>query len=329
MGCAALSALALAGRGFAGPLPYPTLVGSYNNPGLAGTIGFVGGVNADGSATAGQLGAAYGSVVTVNSITIDQFDDSTRHRMHDLRVYTSPTTFVPVTLADSQAPQTVTIPGGVTGDYFLITVESQYTTGGSTDANVGLNALSFDGTTIAPWTNFNAGIAPTATNALDPATFPLTATTNGQIQASGQSIDEAAFFDYTASTDRSLTVTYAGAQDVGSFGIGWETFAGVNGNLRAVPKFVTVSDSNGNSQQVTLDPHTLQFGQYALTTPFLGTTSLTVTLPVGAANYWQTNTPDVFTGVTEFQAFAAVPEPASLGLLAFGGLGLLGRRRRA
>lgn len=310
VGCPVLLTLAIASSSWAVDLPYRTLVGSLNNFNSFGELGFVHGIALDGLPGDGNFGAAFDNVVTVNSITIDQRDDAGRNRMQNLRIYTSPNSFVTAQLADNQNPQTITLLGaGLTSDYFLVTVESHY--GAPTlDNNPGLHALTFDGTLGAARTNLNAGILPTATNQFDPPNFFLDVLTNGQIVSTTGGPIDGLFFEHADATDRSITVNYGSPQSVASIGVSFEDQIIFSSNFRPVPKFVTITDSNNNSQQVTLAPHTLQYGQYALTTPIANTTSLKLTLPVGAENYF---VPPVFnagqdqstlTGVTEFQAFA-------------------------
>ena len=111
----------------ADPLTYRSFVGSMNNFNSFGELGFVHATAVDGNPSEGNFGAIFDSRVTVNSIVIDQRVDPGRHRMKDLRIYTSPYTFTAVQLADAQGPQTITLPGsGLTGDYFFMTVESLY-----------------------------------------------------------------------------------------------------------------------------------------------------------------------------------------------------------
>jgi hypothetical protein len=110
-------------------------------------------------------------------------------------------------------------------------------------------------------------------------------------------------------------VNYGSPQDVASIGLAIEGQIPFSYNSRPVPKFVTITDSNGNSQNVTLAPHTLQYGQYPLTTPIADTTSLKLTLPVGVENYYiaplfDPNQPvSTLTGIVEFEAFvdAVIP----------------------
>lgn len=333
LGCAFLWTLAIAGSSSAVPLTYRSFVGSLNNFNSFGELGFVFDTAQDGLITNGNFGAAFDNTVTVNTITIDQRNDPGRTRMQNLRIYTSPNSFTTATLADSQAPQTITLPGaGLTSDYFFITVENAYA---GADNNPGLTAFTFDGTLGPARTNLNAGIIPTVTNPFDPAD-PTGVLTNGQIVSTTGGPDDYVFFEHADATQRSVTVSYGSPKTVASVGFGFEGQIPFSLNARPVPRFITVSDSNGNNQQITLQPHTLQYGQYNLTSPFINTNSLTLTLPVGVQNYYlpapfNPNQPlSTLTGLTEFQAFggSVVPEPSSVMLVSIAGLMALARRKR-
>lgn len=307
---ALLASFAIASSAMGDPLTYRTFVGSMNNFNSFGELGFVAYLAKDGEPALGNFGAAFDNIVTVNSITIDQRVDAGRNRMKDLRIYTSPGSFVTTQLADAQGPQTVTLPGaGLASDYFFITIESHY---GDTslDPNPGLHAFTFDGTIGAPRTNLNAFIEPVVTNQFEPENFFLDVLTNGQIVSTTGGPVDYVFFEATDTTDRTITVNYASPQNVASIGLSFEGQIVFSSNSRPVPKFVTITDSSNNSQVVTLAPHTLQYGQHTLTTPITNTTSLKLTLPVGIENYYvpevlnPSHPLDTFTGVTEFQAFA-------------------------
>ena len=312
VGFVALSVLAAAAASWADPLTYRTFVGSLNNFNSFGELGFVHATAQDGHPSDGNFGAAFDNIVTVNSITIDQRNDPPRHRMQNLRIYTSPDTFFATTLTDSQEPQTIALPGGgLTSDYFFITVESFYSAG-AVDDNPGLTAFTFDGTVGAPRTNLNSLILPTVNNYFDdpPGTFFTDVVTNGQIVSTTGGPADGLFFEHADTNDRSIIVDYGSPKTVASIGVGFESQILFSYNTRPVPRFVTVTDSNGNSQQMTLEPHTLQYGQYNLVTPFTNTTSLKLTLPIGAENYYPSQIYDpvqpqsTLTGISEFQAFA-------------------------
>lgn len=299
----------------AAPLAYRGLIGSLNNYNQHGELGFVHATAISGNPSEGNFGAIFDSRVTVNSITIDQRVDPGRHRMKDLRIYTSPFTFASVQLTDNQGPQTVTLPGaGLASDYFFITVESLYDAG-AVDNNPGLHGLSFDGSVGATHTNLNALLPPTAVGQFEPENYFVDVVTNGMnVSTTGGPVDYL-FFEHADATERSITVDYGTPQTVGSVGLAFEGQILSSYNSRPVPKFVTIKDSNGNERQVDIHPGTLQYGQYPLATPLTNTTSLTMTLPVGVENYYipellDPNLPtDTKTGVIEFEAFADAVAP--------------------
>ena len=79
-----------------------------------------------------------------------------------------------------------------------------------------------------------------------------------------------------------------------------------------------------------MTPHHAQYARYDLDDSFVGVKSLSVT--VFADGPWMDPSGSIF-GLTEFQAFSnrlpvIVPEPATMSLLALGGLALLRRRGR-
>jgi len=312
-GCLAVGVLVSAAQ--AEPLVYRGLIGSLNNYNSFGELGFVHATALDGNPSEGNFGAIFNSRVTVNSFTIDQRLDPGRHRMKDLRVYTSPFTYTSVQLTDNQGPQTVTLPGaGLTSDYLLITVESLYDAG-AVDNNPGLHGLSFDGTPGAARTNLNALLPPTAVGQFEPENYFTDVVTNGlNVSTTGGPVDYL-YFEHADATERSITVNYGSPQTVASVGLAFEGQIPFSYNSRPVPKFVTIKDSSGNERQVDIQPHTMQYGQYPLATPLTNTTSLTMTLPVGAENYYipellDPNLPtSTLAGVVEFEAFADAVAP--------------------
>lgn len=301
----------------ADPLTYRSFVGSLNNFNSFGELGFVHATAVDGNPSEGNFGAIFDSRVTVNSIVIDQRVDPGRHRMKDLRIYTSPYAFTAVQLADMQGPQTINLPGsGLTGDYFFMTVESLYDAG-AVDNNPGLHALTFDGVVVAPRTNLNSFLAPTAVGQFEPENYFLDVVTNGMnVSTTGGPVDFIPF-EYADTVERSITVNYASPQTVASVGVAFEGQVPFSYNSRPIPKFVTITDSNGATRQVDIEPHTMQYGQYPLATPLSNTTSLTLTLPVGAENYYTPEPLDpllptsTLASVVEFEAFADAVIPPS------------------
>jgi len=162
-------------------------------------------------------------------------------------------------------------------------------------------------------------------------------------------------------SEQSFTVLYGEDRpDIGSVGI---AFLAGHGD-RNIPKWVVLSDSNGNHIKIDVDPMTFVYDRYdrgwLLDTAgnivgdepvyfdeyFIATESLKLTFPrwtdmdsddwrtINSVNWW-TNSSDAF-GLTEFQAFAdrvpaaewaAIPEPATMTLLLLGGLAMWRRRK--
>jgi len=152
----------------------------------------------------------------------------------------------------------------------------------------------------------------------------------------------------------SFTVSYMNDPDnlptIGSVGLSFLA----NFACRSVPKWVILSDSSGNELKVFVDEEVPQYNRYDqgyrfdengeivgeavwFDSLFVDTESLTLTFPTWGTNdtdnWW---VGDIYFGLAEFQAFAdrvpaydvkAVPEPATLTLLALGGLALLRRRK--
>jgi hypothetical protein len=153
-------------------------------------------------------------------------------------------------------------------------------------------------------------------------------------------------------SEQSFTVHYGSAQPVvGSVGI---SFLSGHGD-RNIPKWVIISDSHDNYIKIDVDPMMFQYNRYdqgwlvdadgtllgdemvCFDDYFTDTTSLKLTFPRwnDLANNWWTNSSNAY-GLTEFQAFAErvpdamwapIPEPATMTLLALGGLAMLRRKR--
>ena len=116
------------------------------------------------------------------------------------------------------------------------------------------------------------------------------------------------------------------------------SFAG-DSQLRNCPKWVLIGSADVDAEpvRIDIDPNQTLYGQYSLPEGmFVDINSLTITMPpppgadagANAQNWWDNGGVDY--GITQFQAFGPpVPEPATMTLLALGGLAMLRRRGRA
>ncbi|MCL2700914.1 MAG: PEP-CTERM sorting domain-containing protein [Phycisphaerae bacterium] len=133
-----------------------------------------------------------------------------------------------------------------------------------------------------------------------------------------------------AGTLAGLTATYLTPQTIGSIGLG---FAG-DGADRTLPDTFTIIGTFANGETTSMDFYVkgdfvdgqweasdaTQYMRFTLDETFVDIVSLTLSIPMPDGNYG-------YLGITEFQAFAVVPEPATMTLLALGGLTLLRRRK--
>ena len=319
------------------PPPTPAVVtsrlGTWAYEGYAGATGYMSSLFTERGT---QFGLHLRGESVIDSFTIDQTDHSNRHRIQDITVYASPTESYSFTLTDSQAPQTFSLPN-VQTSHLLMTVDSRYTAG-SSDYNMGIDALSLTGTEIAPDVNLNAGILPTAVGLL--SGYSPARATDGTVHDGGTNQwtnNTTTFFTRNGGKD-SLTVNYAQPTSINTIGLGLDAqrIAGLGtsgGPLRDRPKFI-VLEYDGGSQQVDLWGDKFQYARYTLSTPITDTSFLRVVFPDGSiAGDWYLNG-DANYGITEFQAFnvetAIIPEPVTMGAiaLALAGLGGYVRKRK-
>lgn len=284
-------------------VPTEALLGQLNNPGLGGAQGYSAVVVTPGTGNGvGAFGVEFHGPTVLSSFTFTQVTATSRHRPKDITVYTSPTQSFNFTLDDTQATQTVTLPAPVETSYYLFNVSSQYTTGGSVDPNWGLQSISTTGIRRPHFDlNYVAGVngaTVSTVGSLNTIAYPPSRIVDGTIYAN--STATTTYFTRNAGQD-SLTITFGGARDIASIGLGMEFGA----SSRDIPRFVRVLDSNGGNQLVTLSGDPTQYGRYALPAPALGTTSLTIQFPDGSnAADWYLHG-DTNYGITEVQAFSA------------------------
>jgi len=143
--------------------------------------------------------------------------------------------------------------------------------------------------------------------------------TDGDIFTHGTS--HGRYWARDANTD-SATATYSEAKTIGSIGIGLSL-----DNVRAQPSEILVS-YDGGSEIIQLRGDNLQYGTYDLAGP-VTTSFLTITMPDGSSSAgWFFDGADQNYGLTEFQAFEVIPEPASIAFIGCGLLTILSRRHR-
>jgi len=321
---------------------YAVPLGGFNSLDSYNCFGLVRGEVKVGNPAYGQFGAQWAGPVEVSTLTLQMWDDPGRKIPAIIYLYTS---------ADPKvAPIEIPYPldrglreidltqynGGkpilCANSYLLAVVQTMHpNTGG--DGNFGIVSYGFEATVAGPADpNLNhkdLGTTPSGTG-MYTGTGNLNMVNDGVLHAG------VSYWVRDGAED-TLTMTYSTAQEsVGSIGLG------VTGDAhdRDCPMWVNVTAtfSNGKTatQRIDLRGEMLAYGRYDLPEgPFYDVVKLTLTMPKGVDdpdndyfvkdNWWLYG--DINYGFTQFQAFAAVPEPMTLTLLAAGGLALLRRRR--
>ncbi|MCL2700727.1 MAG: PEP-CTERM sorting domain-containing protein [Phycisphaerae bacterium] len=361
-----LMAVAVAAIGFSAHAATLTgnLTGGYNNPGWAGqgNPGLINGAAKAGDASGGRLGIEFAGPTLVESFTIAQVDEGGRRRIALLDVYADGQYIGQIELTDTCAAQTVYF-----ADFGIENLQATWLTlvvpnvtgslHGNGDPNGGPAGFSFGGTAYVSadpsndvYRNLNAGIKAsnitvvnTLTGAYNGAAARETLTDGKLLAADTSNVfwqrGEFVHFDAgQAEKEHALTIAYDAAQTVASVGI---AFAGDKG--RDIPRWVVISGYNSTtdtlySERIDFDVEDnptlallIQYGRYDLPTVFEDVDWLKLTFPpsdgtsADAANWWLNG--DQNFGVVEFQAFGVIPEPATMTLLALGGLALLRRRK--
>jgi len=209
-----------------------------------------------------------------------------------------------------------------------------------------LNGFSFNGTPVADAgpVNVDVNLGKTYTSSHQSGSgvysYSPTAVTNGSLMPAEGTLWERSSL---GTDDRvSLTVNYGVDEDgekirydMDRVGI---ALASTDPN-RIAPRWVWISSDKDAPVQIFLDDALAFYNQYDLPAGgFLGINTLTITFPKPYEVYevdeqwvsaWYNSYQNYF-GLTEFQAFGSltpIPEPATMSLLALGGLAMLRRRR--
>jgi len=325
------------------------------SPSLTGTsLAYLGGPLDQVGMKGGRIGAEFAGPTTIASFTIAQNgsggagDTFLRKTVAEFDVWADGVYIETISVPKQYAQQTVYLSQPIEATWVTLVLKSQYdATSSSYNMNTGLTNFWFNGTAYVPsanpedaaqWVNYNSKLQTVTTAGQTAGAATLTTNGNLACNNSGQAV----YWNPLSSngTNQSLTVTYAdGPKDVGVVGIALmgdysDTFA------RCAPKSVTIIGEtfvDGAWKQsyiaeVDIDPILWHYCRYDLTKygnkeVFEGIGRLTIMFPDSSASNWNGSTSN-FYGLVEFQAFAPIPEPATMSLLALGGLALLRRRRK-
>ena len=303
-----------------------------------------------GSPAWSQFGAEWDGPVDVWSATITMSPETGRNRIKELWVYTSPTADpikVPV-FADKLTEDGLDVtymvdfaalnggsPIRADQSYLMFVIKDTH---GSGAYHIGIQNFSFVAAPTGPPdvnVNLNAkmqqagGLIYHGTSYAKPEV-----TNNGRIGTWDS--PEATYWSTGEGEAASLTALYGDPikpdKAIGSIGLG---FSG-DRDERACPQWVIVTAefSDGTFSEgirVDIPSDTSQYGRYTFDPIYklnCDIVSLTITMPPAVAGNWYGYADGAgHFGITEFQAFAVpVPEPATMSLLALGGLALLRRR---
>jgi len=299
-----------------------------------------------------QFGAEFAGPTTVTSLTIEQMGGYAA--MQTLWVYADGVRVGTLSLPNDLSRQTYEFADYLT-DLDGKPLSSVPVTWGLAfshrtswpGANGGITYYAFNGTPylgepVNPNLHTTEGVIKEfgATNMYVSGNYPLDVPKAGARITDGilnNSLDPMAFWEHnnfpqlaTAGTEQSFTVFYNDPQTIASIGL---AFMADDGD-RATPNWVTISGSQpGQVVTIMLDQWLRQYNRYNLTDDqnhpvmFEDTLWLKITFPPAeTGNYSGTAT---VWGLLEFQAFqfatSHIPEPATMTLLALGGLAL--RRR--
>jgi len=326
--------------------------GATSYPGVFGFVRKPMAWNADGG-----FGAQWAGPVEVSTLTLNLSDALNRAIPKTIWVYTS-TTADPVVI-ELPNDRTMTkldltqFNGGKSiladNSYLVLAIQDYWP--GLTAGNLPVISYGFDAKAVGPAdVNVNLGATMKGGNVLnnDVITYNPNMLNDGLIVAvpmnttwdaynNGEPLKEGVYWSRTNGLEQSATAVYENPVDIGSIGLGILTSGSAGRNC---PKWVTLEalleDGRVISQRVDLNKDLAQYGRYELDTPLFDVKELKLILPPDdvpagvlstETDNWKLNGGNANYGLTEFQAFApAVPEPATMSLLALGGLVLLRRK---
>ncbi|MCL2700511.1 MAG: PEP-CTERM sorting domain-containing protein [Phycisphaerae bacterium] len=326
---------------------YAVPIGAFNAPGNAGTLGHVYGSVRPGNPLFGYFGAQWDGPVEVYTLSLTQLVDAGRQRPDVIYLYTdtNPENYIEINLAalwgdgttiqgKEQVIDLTAFNGGkpilANNSYLLMAVQTMHP--GGNDSNFGVLSYGFEAK-VAGDLDVNLNRLPGST-ATGTGSGGYAGLIDGRIHAIG---DGNGIFWNRGNTDpNTVTVSYLEPQTIGSIGLGMAA-----GNAdRDCPQWVDITATFANNstatQRIHLTKEMVSYGRYTLPDgPFVDAVKLTLTMPPGAgdeeamaANWWLNGrAADLNFGLTQFQAFAPIPEPATMTLLALGGLAMLRRRK--
>jgi hypothetical protein len=293
----------------------------------------------------GQLGMVWDEPVYVTSISLTIFDDvgDSRAIPETLRIYTGPTTFYDMPFTPKEAGTLFgeyvldfsANPIPAVNSYVVVSVRREDMRAGYVYGHIGVVAATESGGVTIEAVSMGTGIKDENLNMLSGTTVQLSdgtpAPTFGTV---GRTHNGFLAGDYGSNgvlwgADQNgkslgLTATYDEVQTIGSIGLAF----GSDGANRYGPAAITVigTDEDGDliaSMIIPINAECALYGRYTLSDDFVDVKHLTVEFVV------PDNMPgDGWIGIYEFQAFTRViPEPATMCLLALGGLAMLKRRK--
>ena len=257
-----------------------------------------------------QEGFSLNTFGNVNSVTIYQSND-TRAKIENADVYTSNNVYHFTGIAD-QPTITLSLDGSPTSEV-LVVPTAFYTNGGGAD---GINEITVNASSSFSRTNWALGLPSSSI------------TTSGGYNSGsvGGLVDGDLYSTVIFDRGGSITFDLGAVRPIGGFGIAEDiaenrqVFGSVEIDFSNDPSFSTLVGTE--TLALSGDPMLQQFDFSTISAEYVRVTD------IGRQNApGNTVSPDTNTGLAEFQILGPTPEPASLALLAVGGVALLRRRR--